>query len=380
MGKLLCEARHQGVSYGGLRYHQQSLCFRALVCRGTSGFSHCPGGVLHHTQHILYVSKKKFHAVRLLISSVINDFFTSWNDALSGASLSALFIAQPIINLIDQDQKTLFGLNDLLTALSASFAFIPAVGAGVSAAARAGLTVLETGLQQAPGVAKAIWPSGTEDTKSIQLANIDTELSKAQSNFTTGIVNALSTVMSDVPAFIAFAQNGDFSSPDEVSLPSDTISLGFALNTYVLSSAMTANSWRVYPHLSTTRAKIESGWGCTFDSNNLCNDDDDVISIFFSDVTNNGYGLAQWQAVPNVPPPTLMKDIITNQWSTLEALFDGAFNCTVAGGYGQAPNFYTNNLVDLSCVSQLLLCACVTPCPVALINGACPLNNCDVCN
>ena len=265
-----------------------------------------------------------------------------------------------------------------MTALTAGFAFIPAIGEGISAAAKAGLTVLETGLQQAPGVAKAIWPSGTEDTKSIQLGNIDTELGRVQSSFTTGVVNALTTVMGDVPSFIAFAQNGDFSGPDEVSLPSDTFSLGFALNTYVLSSAMSANSWRVAPLISKSKAEIASGWLCTFDSNNICTDDYGS-AIFFSDVTKNGYSLTGQGASPKVTPAALMNDIITNAWSTLEALFDGAFNCTIAGGYGQSPNFVTNNHVDLSCVSQLLMCGCVVPCPVALINEACPITTCGVC-
>lgn len=256
-------------------------------------------------------------------------------------------------------------------------AFIPAVGEGISAAAAAGLTVLETGLQQAPGVAKAIWPSGTEDTKSIQLGDIDTELGKVQSTFTSGIANALSTVMGDVPSFIGFAQYGDFSGPDEVSLPSDTFSLGFALNTYVLSSAMGANQWRVGLIYSTNKTAIESGWFCTFDSSNICTNSDGFAG-FFSDVTGNGYVPDVLNAVPKVTPAALMNDIITNGWSTLEALFDGAFNCTIAGGYGQSPNFVTNNNVDLSCVSQLLICSCF-PCFVGLINGSCPITACGVC-
>ena len=307
----------------------------------------------------------------------MNDFFTSWNDALSGASLSALFVAQPLINTIDPLQKTLFGLNDLLTALTASFAFIPAVGAGVSVAARAGLTVLKIGLQQAPGVFEAIWPSGTEDSKSIQIGDIDTELGKIQTNFTAGVVNALATVMSDVPSFIAFAQNGDFSGQDEVSLPSDTISLGMALNTYVLSTAMSANKWSVAPIIASTRAYMESGWSCTFDDNGVCSDDDE-IGAFFSDVTNNGYVLSV-DDYSTVTAPGLMNDIITNDWSTLEALFDGAFNCTVAGGYGQSPNFFADGMVNLACVSQLKMCSCANPCPVALINGACPITTCGKC-
>ena len=111
---------------------------------------------------------------------------------------------------------------------------------------------------------------------------------------------------------------------------------------------------------------------------NICTNSDGVAA-FFSDITGNGYFPNVLGADPKVTPAVLMNDIITNEWSTLEALFDGAFNCTIAGGYGQPPNFVTNNNVDLSCVSQLLICSCASPCLVALINGNCPITTCGVC-
>lgn len=76
----------------------------------------------------------------------MNDCLTERSAALSGADHSTLFVAQPFINTIEPGGKTRFGLKDLLTALTAGLAIIPAIGEGVSAAAKAGLTVLETGL------------------------------------------------------------------------------------------------------------------------------------------------------------------------------------------------------------------------------------------
>ena len=321
-----------------------------------------------------------------LTSPDMNDFFTSWYNALNSASISALLVAQPIINEIDPEQKSRFALDDLLEALTVGLAFLPAIGEGLSVAAEAGLEVLRTGLQEAPGVAKEIWPSGTTDTKTIQLANIDTELAQASSNFTAGILNALTTIMSDVPSFVAFAQDGSFSGQDEVSLPNDARSLSLALNTYVLSTAMTANQWHAAPYTSMTKADVESnvpgsnGFDCTFGQNNICTNADHSVNVFYSDTTAHAYQMSIPSADSDANPFTLMNDIVANGWSTLEALFDGAFNCTAAGGFGEDLDVVKGGALDFSCVSQLRLCSCGDACPVATVGGVCPFGGCGVCD
>lgn len=252
-------------------------------------------------------------------------------------------------------------------------AFIPGIGEGVSAAAKAGVTVLVTALQQAPGVAKAIWPAGTDDSQTIQIANIDAELASVQANFTTGVVNALATVMSDVPSFIAFAQDGAFSGQDQVSLPDDTASLGSALNTYVLSTAMTANGMHALPILASSKESIKSTGSCTFDdTNNICTNGY-FSSYFFSEATQIAYLLSG--------PGGLLKDVVTNHWAPLEALFDGAYNCAVnGGGQGKPLTFFTDNKLDWSCVSQLKLCSCIVPCPFPLVDGQCSIPQCGSCS
>lgn len=261
-----------------------------------------------------------------------------------------------------------------MTALTAGLAFIPGIGEGVSAATKAGVTVLVTALQQAPGVAKAIWPAGTDDSQTIQLANINAELASVQEKFTTGVVSALATVMSDVPSFIAFAQDGAFSGQDQVSLPDDTTSLGSALNTYVLSTAMTANGMHALPILASSKAYIESTKSCTFDdTNNICVSPGNYYSYFFSEATNIAYSM--------YGPSDVLNDIVTNHWAPLEALFDGAYNCAVkGGGQGKPLTFFMDNQLDWSCVSQLKLCSCIAPCPFPLINGQCSIPSCGSCS
>lgn len=71
------------------------------------------------------------------------------------------------LNPIKQQE---FGISELLSALSAGLAFLgtPALGGTVASAAGSAFTV---GVQQAPGVGKAVWPSGTTDvSKQLRLA------------------------------------------------------------------------------------------------------------------------------------------------------------------------------------------------------------------
>lgn len=317
----------------------------------------------------------------------INNFFTSWSDALNSATISALLIAQPLINEVDLDQKTNFASDDLLTALTAGLAFFgaPEVSESISVAANIASGLLWKGLQQAPGVAKARWPSGTSDTKSIQLANIDTELTEAGKNYTTWVEQALATVMEDVPSFIAFAQNGSFSGSDQISLPDDASSLGLALNTYILSTAMSANQFRAAPITSVTRLDIESnvpgsgGSDCSFGNSSICANADHSINVFYSDTAERAYSFPISYGAPDLNPFTLLNDIVSKNWSTLELLFDGALNCTLAGGYGQPLNFLIGDELCFSCMSQLQMRGCGDPCPVELVNETSPFTTCGLC-
>ena len=296
--------------------------------------------------------------------------------------VSSLLIAQPLISELDPKQETHFFLGELLNALTAGLAFVgaPEVGEGVSVVAATAGKLLLQGLQMAPGVAKEIWPAGTLDSQSVQLGNIDEELSSVMANFTTAVQAALTMVMSDVPSFIAFADEGGFSGSNNDNVPQDAEALGLALRTYVLSTAMSANKWRAIPLVSVTKEDVESpisGYTCTFDENNICSNSDHSHTIYYSDATENAYVLSN-RASDNLSPSTLVDDIITNNWSTLGTLFDNAFKCALIGGIGQPLDFFENSELDFSCLSQLPVCTCTASCPVALVNGACPLH-CGSC-
>ena len=100
--------------------------------------------------------------------SDMHAFFLDWYHAVDGASgTPASSIIDGIIQEVDPEKKTHSFLGAILTALTAGLAFIPAVGPEVSAGVSAATTALVTGLQQAPGIAKAIWPEGTQNVSNI---------------------------------------------------------------------------------------------------------------------------------------------------------------------------------------------------------------------
>ena len=90
---------------------------------------------------------------------VINTFFNDWYLSMQFAASQTATIIQPLITKIDPIQTQQFGLEELLSAFSAGLAFIgTAIARDAFSTATTG--ALTTGVQQAPGVGKAIWPQG----------------------------------------------------------------------------------------------------------------------------------------------------------------------------------------------------------------------------
>ena len=271
------------------------------------------------------------------------------------ATLSGLLINQPLILEIDPIQKTNLLLNDLLSALTAGLSFVgaPELSGVIGTAADA----LVKGLQLAPSVAQAIWPEGTANSQTEQLANLDSSLSQLDQNFTTQITNGLYTIMSDVPSFNGFASSGQFSGPNNLSLPADSESLALGLRTFILTSAMSANKWSSYSSDDLTMADVASsvsGYDCTFDANNICTNSDGGPPVFYSNSTARAYTLILKGAGPD--PASFMNEIVSKEWSDLELLFDGAYNCSVAlggSGIGKPLNLFNGTTVNLACMSQL---------------------------
>lgn len=58
-------------------------------------------------------------------------------------------------------------------------------------------------IQQAPGVARTMWPAGTDGSQTFQISKLDTQLSNASDSL-SGILNrGLGLLMTDVPTFVS---------------------------------------------------------------------------------------------------------------------------------------------------------------------------------
>lgn len=228
-------------------------------------------------------------------------------------------------------------------------------------------------MQQTPGLTKALWPAGTEDSKSIQVGALDSFLGNASQHMADTINRGVNLLMSDMPSFVAFAENGRFSGSETISLPAKTAGLDFALTTYMLSEAMAQNGWYITPYNGRyPRERMDKmADGCTMDDNNVCSIYE--LVTFWSASTGRIYNLNNGRG-NHVSPLKLTQAIVTNGWASLEVLFDGAFNCTAGGKAGSAAiNFNWDGTLDISCVSQVPVnIGCGGMCPTPFINGSCP--------
>lgn len=320
---------------------------------------------------------------------MINSFFTTWWEGLQAAVFQAQLIIDSVVHQLDPARKSGFTLYNLLIAATVGLAFVtlPEVSIGMTGIAASLLNAgqyLLIGLQSAPTVGRAIWPTGTVDSGLVQIGNIKSELSQIDQKIGDMLNNGLQTVMGDIATFALFASAGQFSGATSFSLPQSTAGLDLALKTFIISNAMTQNGWNAVPQLWMSREEVSSheyGTGCEFgpDNYDVCTNPTIGTALWYSNNTGIAYHVTS-KSDASLSSGQLMLDIVGNDWSTLPALFDGAFNCTAAGHANLSEPFRVqiDGTIDLSCVSQLNIClSCDTWCVVPYVNGTCPFPTCD---
>ncbi len=335
----------------------------------------------------------------------MNNLFNSWYTAIQFATTQAALAITPIINEIDPEKKSNFLLSDILSALTAGLALlgVPEVSAAIEATVSTTVTavahIVSVGIQQAPGVAKAIWPAGTASSQNIQIEDLDAELGKLDSDLSNRINSGLQEIMTDVPSFLAFASNGSFSGSNLHSLPAQTESLDIGFKTYLLTTAMSHNDWRgswtnletqssgpqsnslvTFGPPNTTQVSQSLAFGCDFQSNGVCVGNGKVQNHpkswaeWPSSQTNRAWVMDQCCYKNKPTSADLTQTILKNGWADLGTIFDGGYNCTAAAGSrgGDKPvvSISDNGLLDMSCVSQLpIMIGCNQACPVPPSNG-----------
>ena len=326
----------------------------------------------------------------------VNDFFTTYYNALTAAQGDASTTIQGLIDEVDPIKPTSFNLLFLLTALSVGLAFLgaPSIAVtvlGLSSLAKSAAQVLTISLQQAPSTAKALWPQGTQNSQSVQIGNLEAELGNSTNQLAAMINNAVQLLMSDMPTFVKFVESGQYSGAESLSLPSKVEGLDYALRTYMTSEAFAQNGWVSSPMMGpfetvqdVENSVVGSGGGdCTMGNNSVCTNGQGS-ALFWSQPTGRAYVFTNtvngWAGVSAYQ---LLQDTVANNWAILQVLFDGSFNCTQEGNFGDSiVNFNWDGTLDIACISQLpTQIPCGATCPVALINNQCPFgqvsNDCD---
>lgn len=294
------------------------------------------------------------------------------------ATAQSALAVPSIIATLDPDKKTDTTRGTIIGALTAGLALlsIPSMGALVPATTSAIGSLLVTGLQQAPGVAQALWPSDDPSTQVIQMGELASELGRFSTDIGHTLDNGLSVIMNNVSAFAQFASAGAFSGQDVPSIPKETVHLDLGFKTYLVTKAMVANDWLVFwgppdgadgawfnstPDSNAEKFKCNpkpEGICDTIDSRGvppLCQPGD--WGTYTSPASHRAYYPSQQHGRNDPPSARLLHAIADNKWGTLDTIFDGAYECTVNGGgaSGAPPvvRVLEGGRFDFSCLSQL---------------------------
>ena len=198
---------------------------------------------------------------------------------------------------------------------------------------------LALGLQQAPGVAKALWPAGTTDSQIFQMSALESELTAAKDQIEAIINSGLGLIMSDVPTFVNFASSGAFSGHESLSLPNVTEGLDFALKTYMTSESLLQNGWFAVIMGTFPPGEFDNMPSCSqITGGVLCSETGDKsqydrsAGLFWSESSQRQY-LVQNHKGDSYSWP-IMSAINSNGWADMGTLFDGSYGCTYNGKLG----------------------------------------------
>ncbi|KAL8713831.1 MAG: hypothetical protein Q9225_006681 [Loekoesia sp. 1 TL-2023] len=133
----------------------------------------------------------------------INQVFLSLYQAIGNANTLASERVGAVVALLDPPEKNNIFVHDLLTALSAGFALLPAANAIAG-------TIIKAA-QQIPNVVGLLFPVGTTDSRVAQWANINNELATVVQYYQGNISDIIPAVNNNLDSFIAYAGTGQFS-------------------------------------------------------------------------------------------------------------------------------------------------------------------------
>ena len=268
---------------------------------------------------------------------------------------------------------------------------------GVQTAAKTVANALSIGIQQTPGVAKAIWPAGTASTQTFQISELKLHLSKLDSSISDRLNAGLFAIMANTDEFIKFASSGAFSGGQDIlNLPVQTSGLDIAFKTFLISSAMAQNQYVAFtgpPYSDDQKSKLPGVNGelyaCKVESNGICDFADADAprpnnnpaapagsgnnrplvggsrgqpkgwAMYTSKDTKRAYHPQPQRDIdsgPSAPSNVVAGTLADGKWdATPEMVFDLGYECMRKGGPKGQPLVSIGNdgKFDFSCLSQL---------------------------
>lgn len=232
-------------------------------------------------------------------------------------------------------------------------------------------------LQQAPGVARSMWPSGDDLSRTYQIGALQEQVSNITVELGNSLSRGLRLIMSDMPTFIAFADNGRYSN-NAPPLDPNVVKkdLAITLQTYLVSESLKQNGWYAIPLGISTKEQYENlrdpEGSCTV--HGCSTPSITVDQIYWSPVTGRQYRFTRQDIGPQ-GPGRILAQIRSHKWANMPLLFDGAYNCTMHDEVDNPQPIHVNfdSTLDISCVSKIpIKIPCGTPCPQLAADGSCP--------
>ena len=290
----------------------------------------------------------------------INQFFYSWWEAVGNSGGIATANIAAIVDIIDVPNSQQLIVQDLLLAAQSVFALIPgplgiyAAHSAFSFTWQAAAQVISNALNILPNIGRFLFPIDSSDSKYIQLADLSsnfaqTVLIPVQSNLN----KTLSSVMSDVSEFLAFASQGNFTALPP-SLPDQSNYLYFAFNTYIISQALNGNNvYGVIGRGTNPQAMATNGTKLNYDIDCQGYNEQNVCDAWwYSGNYESAFTLNDFSHMNRN-----FGHQITNLFANLttgQLLFEGALACNSEGNFGQPVNITVNAAgVNTACISQL---------------------------
>lgn len=232
------------------------------------------------------------------------------------------------------------------------------------------------GLQQAPGIARSMWPAGDDLSRTIQIGALQEKVSNLTVELGNTLSRGLHLIMTDASTFVAFADHGQYINNPPLDPNEIKGDLAVILQTYLVSESLAQNSWWALPMGMISKEAFDNlhdpepictVHGCSTPNIN-------IKQLYWSPQSTRYYRL-QYGGSGDGSTGTTFRKIVEANWADLPLLFDGAYNCTWFNEKKDPQTVHVNfdGTLDIGCVSKLpMKRPCGSDCPHTADDSSCP--------